>query len=340
MTASGYGFRIVLLVFFLVLTVGALVQSWSVYAGLALTEIGLILVPTLLATRFLLRRGEALPPEPAAPWRELGWRLPSPSPLRGVVAGAGVGLLASGMAIGLTLPMLFLHLYLGARYPGLPLPLATGTDFLLALLTGVGLAAICEETLFRGLLLRSQRSMGRHAAVWITAICFGFLHMDPIRFLATTALGAVFGYLAWATGSILPSVAAHAANNLMALSLAWFSGPDPAEQPPLDWNGLTGEVSRQLEEMGAAGGAMAGRGAAAVLVATSVGFLIGGAVLALLIGLILRGLERSSIRSAVSWNEERSSVRALLRDPAAWGVTMLGLGMIVLSLIQQHGAAG
>ena len=338
--SSRYGFRLILLVFGLVAAVGGLAQAGSIYLGLAFTEVGLILAPTLLAARLLVPRFDPAATDPVSLWRRLGWRRPGPSPLQGLAVGVGVGLLASGMAIGLTLPMLFLHLYLGARYPGLPLPLDTGRDFGMALVVGVGLAAVCEETLFRGFLLQSQRQAGRHAAVWITACCFGFLHMDPIRFIATTMLGAIFGYLAWATGSILPAVAAHAANNFMALSLAYFSGPDPADQPPLDWEGLLGEVTRQLEQIGGIGGLADERAALLVLLATSVGFLIGGAILAVVIGLILRILERRVGLESTPVEARPEALRALLKDPAAWGVGLVGTALIVTSLILQHRAAG
>ena len=99
--SSGYGFRLTLLVFGLVAAVGGLAQAWSVYAGLAFTEVGLILIPTLLAARLLV------PPDDSSasgsgpgPWRRLGWRRPRPSALHGMLAGAGVGLLASGMGEG------------------------------------------------------------------------------------------------------------------------------------------------------------------------------------------------------------------------------------------------
>ena len=80
---------------------------------------------------------------------------------------------------------------------------------LVALLPGV-----CEELLCRGFILQSLRArFGAGAAVLLTAIAFGLLHLDPFRLAPTIFLGILFGLIVVWTGSIYPAMLAHACNN-------------------------------------------------------------------------------------------------------------------------------
>ncbi len=85
----------------------------------------------------------------------------------------------------------------------------------------VGVSApICEELAFRGYLQSAYRGRYRDVtAVLIAAILFSSLHLDPVGFFARIELGALFGLLALWSGSLLPAIAAHMANNLIASTL-------------------------------------------------------------------------------------------------------------------------
>lgn len=87
---------------------------------------------------------------------------------------------------------------------------------LVTILSAVSIAApVCEETFFRGVLQPGAMSvLSPVRAVVLTAFWFSFCHLDPIGFFARWELGIVFGLLAWRTGSLWPSIAAHLANNL------------------------------------------------------------------------------------------------------------------------------
>ncbi len=88
------------------------------------------------------------------------------------------------------------------------------------------LAPLCEEVVFRGYLQRTlQLRRGPAAAILLAALAFAARHLDPVRFPALVFLGALFGWLAWRTGSIWPAVAAHAANNLLATAVALWLRP-------------------------------------------------------------------------------------------------------------------
>jgi membrane protease YdiL (CAAX protease family) len=82
-------------------------------------------------------------------------------------------------------------------------------------------AGVCEEVACRGLLARALAARYR---TWVgvagSAIAFSLLHMSLPRALPTFALGLVLGWLALASGSVWPAVAAHVANNAMVLVIA------------------------------------------------------------------------------------------------------------------------
>lgn len=113
--------------------------------------------------------------------------------------------------------------------------------------------AICEEMVFRGVLLGGMRDrLSPAAAIGLNAVVFGAFHLSyesALRFLPTAWLGLLIAWVVWRTGSIWTGVAMHFANNatlvlLMAspAALAWLGGP-------------AGEV--RVEILLAAGGALA-----------------------------------------------------------------------------------
>jgi sodium transport system permease protein len=78
--------------------------------------------------------------------------------------------------------------------------------------------ALCEETLFRGVILSGFRRLGMWPALLLTGLLFGLAHASIYRLLPTFFLGVVFGYVVWQTGSLWAGVICHALNNgLMAV---------------------------------------------------------------------------------------------------------------------------
>jgi sodium transport system permease protein len=81
--------------------------------------------------------------------------------------------------------------------------------------------ALCEEIVFRGVLLRGLASQ-LHAwvAVLGSAMVFSIYHLNPIQMAPTLMLGLVFGLIAHRAGSAIPTMAAHALNNGIAILVA------------------------------------------------------------------------------------------------------------------------
>lgn len=80
----------------------------------------------------------------------------------------------------------------------------------LALLAGAVFPAVCEEVAFRGFILTGwQRSYRGWAAITMSSIAFGMIHMIPHQVFNAVFLGFVLGLLAVRSGSLLPGIIFH-----------------------------------------------------------------------------------------------------------------------------------
>ncbi len=96
-------------------------------------------------------------------------------------------------------------------------PLNIGLKYLVI----AGIAPALEELLFRGYLQNSlMPKMNHHAAIWLAALIFGAVHLQPLATPALTALGVAFGYLYYKTGSLKTNIALHMINNGLALAFS------------------------------------------------------------------------------------------------------------------------
>lgn len=108
-------------------------------------------------------------------------------------------------------------------------------DVALLMLGAVVLAAVCEEMLFRGLMLRLLAEGGHwRLAIAVTAVAFSVFHLDPIGLLPRTLMGVYFGLLVWRSGSIFPAVLAHGLNNLLALGAMPFMDLEAIPPSPVE----------------------------------------------------------------------------------------------------------
>ncbi len=101
------------------------------------------------------------------------------------------------------------------------------------ILTGVVVAALVEEMLFRGLVQRSLEHYRDPAtAIVLSAVLFAIVHFNPWTAIQITGLGLALGYVTWKSGSILPAIVIHGLNNLVSMlmmnaseeQLSWYLG--------------------------------------------------------------------------------------------------------------------
>lgn len=93
-----------------------------------------------------------------------------------------------------------------------------------AILSTVVAAPLLEEILFRGLIFESCRErFGRGAAVLVSALLFGLIHVVPVQMINAFVVGLILGYIYLKTNSLLSVIILHAINNAIAyLVMALF----------------------------------------------------------------------------------------------------------------------
>jgi membrane protease YdiL (CAAX protease family) len=98
-----------------------------------------------------------------------------------------------------------------------------GWQILGVVLIGSLIAPLCEEIYFRGFLYPYFRErLGVDFGLWASAIIFGALHLDLIRFVPLTLGGYGLALIYQRTGSLWASIIAHGVwNGIMTLLVYW-----------------------------------------------------------------------------------------------------------------------
>ena len=101
--------------------------------------------------------------------------------------------------------------------------------------------AICEEIVFRGVLLGGTRTLDPWRVITLNGLVFGAFHLSfetVIRFLPTALLGALIAWAVYRTGSLLLGMVMHFLNNATIVVLTSWPVTrevlsDPEAVPPL-----------------------------------------------------------------------------------------------------------
>lgn len=83
----------------------------------------------------------------------------------------------------------------------------------------IGLLAPLSEEIVRGAILKSLLNSSRlpvWGAIALSALMFSLIHMNPAQMPHAFVIGLLLGWMYWRTGSILPGMAYHWANNSAA----------------------------------------------------------------------------------------------------------------------------
>ncbi len=95
-------------------------------------------------------------------------------------------------------------------------------QFILLLILGGVIVPLKEELVFRGLIYPPLRKgFGKGRGIMLTALFFGIMHFDIIRFLPLFLGGAVLAWLYEKTQSLWPSIVAHGIWNTLMTILMW-----------------------------------------------------------------------------------------------------------------------
>lgn len=145
------------------------------------------------------------------------WALRKPPPIAwlAVLIGAPAGLIVAQGAFELSslvlpVPAAALESFSEALSPEIP---AWQLYLMLTLLPGV-----CEEILFRGMLLHGLRKqLGPVALCVVVGLVFGLFHVALFRLIPTGLIGIMLAAVTLLSGSIFPAMLWHALNNLLGV---------------------------------------------------------------------------------------------------------------------------
>ncbi len=83
-------------------------------------------------------------------------------------------------------------------------------------ISAVILAPIGEELIYRGVVLRCAAKVSQRFAIFFSAFIFGIMHGNPYQFVLGFLLGIPMAIVTIKTGSLIPSIICHMANNILA----------------------------------------------------------------------------------------------------------------------------
>lgn len=151
---------------------------------------------------------------------------------------SGISAFASSIALLLVVRRIVAWPAPGGEFPArLPTFVIAAT-----LLVSAAVAGISEEAGFRGYMQRMmERRYGPPVAIFVSSLVFGLAHLThglrPVPLLFDVGWGALYGFLAYLSGSIVPGIILHSSLDfvefwatwrqaLRARPLVWQSGPD------------------------------------------------------------------------------------------------------------------
>ena len=154
--------------------------------------------------------------------RSSGAERPARRPLGGslwcgyLAVGMGLCVFANVLAYAVTAVFAGFSLY-----PAETPVMADGSwqNWLLATFSLAVLPAVCEELLFRGVVIGLLKPAGERVAVLLSAVLFALAHGTLTQIPFAFVLGLVFGYLYLRTGNLLLPMVLHFLNNAMSVTL-------------------------------------------------------------------------------------------------------------------------
>ena len=195
---------------------GSYVQHRDFYSGIFITEYLIVFLPVILlglATRVDMKRALRLNKiKLSTIWKTL------------LLSFALLPIIAASNLIVITILSYFGKVIM----PEIPMA-KSGSEFLLMFFLVAISPGICEEMLFRGLVMNAfEGHFNKKTGAIAAAILFGIFHFNIQNIFGPIILGLVFGYLVQATNSIFTGMLSHTFNNGIAVVASYLASQAPS----------------------------------------------------------------------------------------------------------------
>ncbi len=197
------------LVVLLFISLGSIVQSRNLIIGLLITEFIIVMLPSLLYLKLKKK-----------PFKKT-LRL---NAIKLIDAVRVIIITIFSYPLAVLLQAIFisiLNTFTSIEANNVALP-NNPSQLLVAFVVMAISPGICEEIMFRGVMLDAYKSMGPRRAIYLSSFLFAIMHMTIANFIGTFFLGIVFGVMVYKTDSIYSAIIGHITNNTIALGLGYI----------------------------------------------------------------------------------------------------------------------
>lgn len=189
---------------------GSIAQSREIYSGLLITEYILILLPSIL---YIKIKGLSIK-------KTLKLNRISPKQILYVI---GITIFTYPIAIFFNLIVITVLSLFGELNQGM-VPIADSAPlFLFSVFVIAITPAICEEVMFRGVIMNAYENISKRKAIIYSAILFGIFHINIQNLVGPVLLGLIFGITVYKTNSIYAGMIGHGINNGIAITIGYFA---------------------------------------------------------------------------------------------------------------------
>lgn len=192
----------------LFITLGTKVQQNDIYTGVLITEYLIIMAPTIV---YLKITGYSL--------RET-LRL-NPISFKQAIMVILIVILSYPVAVFFNyIGIIILDAIAEIKPSPVPIP-SEPREFVVGFFAIALSPGICEEVMFRGLMINSYGSFGKKKAIIYSAILFGVFHFNAQNLMGPIYLGMLLGVILYKTNSLYSAIIAHTTNNTIPLAIGY-----------------------------------------------------------------------------------------------------------------------
>lgn len=101
--------------------------------------------------------------------------------------------------------------------------------FMLMLISTAVIPPLVEEFAFRGIILSFLKKFGEGFAIIASSVLFGLIHGNFSQMPFAFSVGLALAYITVKTGSLIPSIAVHAFNNLISVVFSYLNLPNTVQ---------------------------------------------------------------------------------------------------------------